>query len=97
LLNDLAGLVPTERVYRSTEHAPSSNARRRVVAVQMDVGSSRFPAVIAVDADRRGDAVDLIFLILARIEGQGAALRIALTSGQWENLKFLVDGPSAMT
>jgi hypothetical protein len=38
--------------------------------VKLDPGSNRFPAVIAVDANKRGDAVDLIFL--TRIEGQGA-------------------------
>ena len=63
------------------------------MAINLDPGSNRFPAVIWVDADKRGDAVNLIFG--TRIEGQGAALRIALTSGQWENLKFLVDDPSA--
>jgi hypothetical protein len=61
------------------------------VVVKLDAGSSQFPVVIAVDANKRGDAVNLIFN--TRIEGQGAALRIALTFPQWENLKFLVDGP----
>jgi hypothetical protein len=28
-----------------------------------------------------------------RVEGQGVALQIMLTHPQWENLKFLVDGP----
>jgi len=59
--------------------------------VELDPGHNRFPAVIAVDANKRGDAVDLVFL--TRIEGQGAALRITLTSPQWENLKFLVEAP----
>jgi hypothetical protein len=59
--------------------------------VKLDVGSSRFPVVIWVDADKRGEAVNLIFG--TRIEGQGAALRVTLTPPQWENLKFLVDGP----
>jgi|RhiMetdeSRZDD1v2_1073273.scaffolds.fasta_scaffold305068_2 hypothetical protein len=63
------------------------------MGVRLDPGNSRFPVVIAVDANKRGDAIDLIFL--TRIEGQGAALRIALTSPQWENLKFLVEGPKA--
>jgi hypothetical protein len=62
------------------------------MGMTLDVGSSRFPAVVAVDAKKRGDAVDLIFN--TRIEGQGAALRITLTSSQWENLKFLVDRPT---
>ena len=57
----------------------------------MDAGSNRLPAVISVDANKRGDAVNLVFN--TRIEGQGAALLIKLTSPQWENLKFLVDGP----
>jgi hypothetical protein len=61
------------------------------MGVTLDVGHNRFPAVIAVDADKRGDAVSLIFM--TRIEGQGAALRVTLTSPQWENLKFLVEGP----
>ena len=54
-------------------------------------GSNPFPPVISVDANKQGDAVDLIFM--TRIEGQGAALRIRLLFPQWENLKFLVDGP----
>ena len=61
------------------------------MGVKLDVGNNQFPAVIAVDANTRGDAVDLIFD--TRIEGQGAALRITLTFPQWENLTFLVDGP----
>jgi len=64
--------------------------------VTLDAGTrSQFPAVHAVDANKRSDAVDLIFM--TRIEGQGAALRITLTFPQWENLKFLVEGqpPSA--
>ncbi len=61
------------------------------MAIELDPGNHRFPGVIAVDATKRGDAVDLIFN--TRIEGQGAALRITLTSSQWDNLKFLVDGP----
>ena len=60
--------------------------------IQLDGGrSSRFPAVIWVDANKRADAVNLIFG--TRIEGQGAALETTLTLAQWENLKFLVDGP----
>jgi hypothetical protein len=58
----------------------------------LDSGVSRFPAVITVDANKHGDAVDLIFN--TRIEGQWAALRITLTAPQWENLKFLVEGPT---
>jgi hypothetical protein len=61
--------------------------------VRLDVASSQFPAVIWLDADKRDDAVDLIFG--TRIEGQGGALRIRLTSPQWENLKFLVEGPKS--
>lgn len=60
------------------------------MGVTLDVGNNRFPAVIWVDADKRGAAVNLIFG--SRVEGQGAALRVTVTSGQWENLKFLVDG-----
>jgi len=60
------------------------------MGVNLDVGNNRFPAVIWVDAEKRGAAVTLIFG--SRVEGQGAALRVTLTSGQWENLKFLVDG-----
>src|SRR5262249_25788795 len=51
------------------------------MGVRWYAGSSQFPAVIWVDADKRGDAIYLIFG--ARIEGQGAALRIRLTSPQW--------------
>jgi len=61
------------------------------MGMKLDVGNSRFPAVTWVDADKRREAVNLIFG--TRLEGQGAALRIALTSSQWENLKLLVDGP----
>jgi len=49
----------------------------------------QFPTVIWVDANKRNDAINLIFG--TRIEGQGSALRIRLTRPQWENLKFLVD------
>ena len=59
------------------------------MVVKLDVGSNRFPEVISVDADKRSDAVNLMFN--TRIEGQGAALRIKLTFPQWENLKFLVE------
>jgi hypothetical protein len=59
------------------------------MSVKLDAGSSRFPAVIAVDANKRSDALDLFFH--TRIEGQAASLRITLTFPQWENLKFLVD------
>ena len=63
------------------------------MSVTLDVGTSRFPAVTWVDAEKRGEAVHLIFG--TRVEGQGAALRVTLTSSQWENLKFLVEGPPA--
>lgn len=59
------------------------------MAVELNVGRNKFPDVIWVDADTRGDAVNLIFG--TRIEGQGAGLRVSLTSAQWENLKFLVE------
>jgi len=62
------------------------------MVVYLDPGASRFPTVIAVDADKRRDAVDLIFN--TRIGGEWAALRITLTLPQWENLKFLVEGPA---
>ncbi len=61
------------------------------MGVKLDVASNRFPAVTWVDADKRGEAVNLIFG--TRLEGQGAALKITLSSSQWENLKFLVDSP----
>jgi hypothetical protein len=61
------------------------------MTVELNVGKNKFPEVIWVDADKRGDAVDLVFG--TRIEGQGAGLWIMLTRPQWENLKFLVDGP----
>jgi hypothetical protein len=64
------------------------------MGVKLDAGSlNRFPAVIWVDADKRGEAINLIFG--TRIEGQGAGLRVSLTLPQWENLKFLVDGPKS--
>jgi hypothetical protein len=61
------------------------------MGIKFDAESSRFPAVTWVDAYKQSDAVNLIFG--RRIEGQGTPLRITITSGQWENLKFLVDGP----
>jgi len=64
------------------------------MGVRLDAGMrSQFPAVIWVDADKQGDAVHLIFG--TRIEDQGTALRIRLTSPQWENLKFLVERPKS--
>ena len=57
----------------------------------MDPGYSRFPTVTAVDANKRSNALDLIFH--TRINGQAATLRITLTFAQWENLKFLVEAP----
>jgi hypothetical protein len=63
------------------------------MVVELDAGrANQFPEVIWVDADKRGDAIVLIFG--SRVEGQGAALRVTLTSPQWENLKFLVEGPT---
>lgn len=61
------------------------------MGITFDVDSSRPLPVIWVDADKHGDAVNLIFG--QRIDGQGVPLRITITSGQWDNLKFLVDGP----
>ena len=58
--------------------------------IQLNPESSRFPAVIWVDANKQGHNVNLIFG--TRVEGQGTPLRFTITSGQWENLKFLVDG-----
>jgi hypothetical protein len=46
-----------------------------------------------MDADKQGEVVNLIFG--TRVEGQGAGLRVALTSSQWENLKFLVESPKS--
>jgi hypothetical protein len=60
------------------------------MGIKFDAESSRHPTVIWVDANKHGDSVNLIFG--RRIEGQGIPLRIMITSGQWENLKFLVDG-----
>jgi hypothetical protein len=60
------------------------------MGLKLEVASNRFPQVIWVDADKREEAVNLIFG--TRVEGQGAALRVTLTSPQWENLKLLVDG-----
>jgi len=62
------------------------------MGVTLDVGMSRFPTVIAVDAEKRSDAVELMFN--TRIEGQWTAMRVRLTLAQWENLKFLADGPT---
>jgi hypothetical protein len=59
------------------------------MGVRLDAGNSRFPAVTWVDADKQGEAVNLIFG--SRLEGQGAGLRVTLTSSEWENLKFLVE------
>jgi hypothetical protein len=59
------------------------------MGVKLDAGNGRFPAVTWVDADKQGEAVNLIFG--SRLEGQGAGLRVTLTSSEWENLKFLVE------
>jgi hypothetical protein len=62
------------------------------MAVELDAGTrSRFPEVVWVDANKRGNTVSLTFG--TRIEDQGTALQVSLTSQQWENLKFLADGP----
>jgi hypothetical protein len=47
----------------------SSTERRRVMGIKFDAESSRHPTVIWVDANKHGDAVNLIFG--RRIEGQG--------------------------
>jgi hypothetical protein len=61
------------------------------MAVELDAGrTNQFPEVIWVDAEKRGNAVNLTFG--TRVEGQGAGLQVSLTLPQWENLKFLVDG-----
>ena len=59
------------------------------MGIKLDVGMSGFPAVLWVDADKQGEAVNLIFG--TRIEEQGAGLRVSLTWPQWENLKVLVE------
>jgi hypothetical protein len=59
------------------------------MAIELNVGKNQFPEVIWVDADRRGDVVNLTFG--SRTEGQGAALRVKLTLAQWKNLTFLVE------
>jgi hypothetical protein len=61
------------------------------MVVELNIGRNKFPAVTWVDVDRQGNAVNLIFG--TRIEGHGAGLQVSLTLPQWENLKFLVDGP----
>ena len=63
------------------------------MVIELGPGYNQFPAVNWVDADKRGDTVKLIFQ--TRVEGQGAGLRITLTAAQWENLKFLVEGPKS--
>jgi hypothetical protein len=50
------------------------------MTVELDAGRYQFPTVIWVDADKRGDAITLIFG--SRVEGQGAALRVTLTLPQ---------------
>jgi hypothetical protein len=64
-----------------------------IMTVDLKNGSNKFPEVIWVDAERRGSAVDLVFG--TRIEGQGAGVRVSLTSAQWENLKFLAEGATS--
>jgi hypothetical protein len=60
--------------------------------IELEAGKTgQFPTVIWLDADERSAGINLVFG--SRIEGQGAALRIKLSRPQWENLKFLVDGP----
>ena len=64
------------------------------MGVKLDVGNSRFPTVIWVDAGKTDNVVTLTFG--TRIEGQGAGLGVTLTSSQWDNLKFLVEGSPAI-
>jgi len=65
------------------------------MAVELNAGrTNQFPEVIWVDADMRGDVINLTFG--TRVEGQGTGLSIALTRAQWENLKFLVDAPKPL-
>ena len=54
--------------------------------IKFDAQSSRHPTVNWVDANKRGDAVDLIFGM--RIEGQGALseLRSRLANGKISNI-----------
>jgi hypothetical protein len=61
------------------------------MSIEWEAGASLFPPVLWVDAIKRGVAIDLIFG--TRIEGQGVNLRIRIGREQWENLKYLVDGP----
>jgi hypothetical protein len=56
-----------------------------------EAGASEFPPVNWVDAKKRIGGIDLIFGI--RINGQGGSLQIRVSRAQWENLKFLIDGP----
>jgi hypothetical protein len=70
-------------------------SKHRIVVtrgVNLNVGINRFPAVIWVDADKRAEAVNVIFG--TRVEGQWAGLKVTLTPAQWENLKFLIDRPT---
>jgi hypothetical protein len=60
------------------------------VMPEWEAGSSRFPAVIWVDAKKQNGGIELIFG--TRIEGQPSILRVRLSPPQWENLRFLVDG-----
>jgi hypothetical protein len=61
------------------------------MSIEWEPGTSLFPPVLWVDAIKNGVAIDLIFG--TRIEGEGANLRIRIGREQWENLKFLIDGP----
>ena len=56
------------------------------MVVELDAGrANQFPEVIWVDADKRGDAIVLIFG--SRVEGQGARseLRLRLPNGKISN------------
>jgi hypothetical protein len=53
------------------------------MGVKLDVGSNRFPAVISVDANKREDAVNLIFN--TRIEGPLSELRSRFPNGKISN------------
>jgi hypothetical protein len=49
------------------------------MSVNLDVGNNRYPEVIWVDADKRGNVVNLIFG--TRVEGQGG-LRLRPPNGK---------------
>ena len=60
--------------------------------IQLEAGEiSQFLPVLWVNAGKNEQNVHLVFS--TTIDGRRTGLRVSITPSQWENLKFLIDGP----